>query len=144
MAESAGRRKRPVPPSTQAMSYPRKRAVTACQLCRRQKTKCDNVRPTCGFCANIGASCVYQAPETDYSSFDPAALALLEKMDYMISLFGKGKPAPLENSSVPVRSHRSQSSAVWPRTANAESREIPSRYNIPGQILEWPISKRSN
>ncbi|KAJ5613273.1 hypothetical protein N7510_006467 [Penicillium lagena] len=139
MAESTRRRKRPVPPSTQAMSYPRKRAVAACQLCRRRKTKCDNVRPTCGFCENIGASCVYQAPETDYSSFDPAALALLERMDYMISLVEKNKLGPPENSNVPATSDYSQSSAVWPWTANAESQEIPSRCNISCRILEWPI-----
>ncbi|CAI7596264.1 unnamed protein product [Penicillium pancosmium] len=124
------------------MSYPRKRAVTACQLCRRRKTKCDNVRPTCGFCANIGSSCVYQAPEADYSSFDPAALALLEKMDYMISLVAKTKsdlPVDSSMSDVPAASDHSQNNVVWPWTAHADSQEIPSRCDISCRILEWPI-----
>ncbi|KAI7772571.1 hypothetical protein LZL87_005296 [Fusarium oxysporum] len=37
----------------------RKRAVTACQFCRVRKTKCDNVRPTCGFCVRHRAKCIY-------------------------------------------------------------------------------------
>lgn len=35
------------------------RAVTACQTCRNRKTKCDNQRPTCGYCAKTGGSCSY-------------------------------------------------------------------------------------
>jgi hypothetical protein len=36
-----------------------KRAVTACQFCRMYKTKCDNVRPTYGFCVQHNTNCVY-------------------------------------------------------------------------------------
>jgi Fungal Zn(2)-Cys(6) binuclear cluster domain len=49
-------------------SYPRKRAVTACQLCRVRKTKCSNTRPTCKFCADAKAVCVYEDP-LDHSSY---------------------------------------------------------------------------
>lgn len=38
---------------------PRRRAATACQLCRARKTKCDNNRPSCGYCIFQGARCVY-------------------------------------------------------------------------------------
>lgn len=38
---------------------PRRRAATACRLCRARKTKCDNGRPTCGYCVFQGARCVY-------------------------------------------------------------------------------------
>lgn len=52
-----------------AAMYQRKRAVTACQSCRLRKTKCDNVRPACGFCSKNGAQCIYPGPETsDYST----------------------------------------------------------------------------
>ncbi|KAM5368969.1 hypothetical protein ACJZ2D_009278 [Fusarium nematophilum] len=37
----------------------RKRAVTACHFCRMRKTKCDNVRPKCGYCVRQKAKCVY-------------------------------------------------------------------------------------
>lgn len=53
--------------SRSAMSYPRKRAVTACQLCRQRKTKCSNTRPKCKLCADAGADCVYGDP-LDHSS----------------------------------------------------------------------------
>lgn len=56
--------KRPHPAavkSRSASSYPRKRAVSACLVCRGRKTKCDNQRPQCGFCRQNGAECVYEA-----------------------------------------------------------------------------------
>ena len=39
-------------------SYPRKRANTACQVCRARKTKCDNRKPRCSFCERVGARCI--------------------------------------------------------------------------------------
>lgn len=41
----------------------RKRATLACQFCRLRKTKCDNVKPVCGFCKYHNARCVYGADE---------------------------------------------------------------------------------
>ncbi|KAH8896671.1 hypothetical protein GQ53DRAFT_803544 [Thozetella sp. PMI_491] len=43
----------------------RKRVVTACQFCRLRKTKCDAVRPTCGYCLYHHAKCVYDDPDAD-------------------------------------------------------------------------------
>ncbi len=48
--------------SRAAMSYPRKRAVTACRLCRARKRKCNNARPTCNLCETVGADCSYEDP----------------------------------------------------------------------------------
>lgn len=59
--------------------YPRKRATTACQVCRARKTKCDNNRPSCSYCVSVGATCVQ--PATDLSSFDPASLKILDRLD---------------------------------------------------------------
>ncbi|KAI9163606.1 putative transcription factor ecdB [Paramyrothecium foliicola] len=59
--------------------YPRKRANTACQVCRARKTKCDNKRPACSYCVSVGANCI-QSP-MDLSSFDPASLKILERLD---------------------------------------------------------------
>lgn len=50
-----------------SMSYPRKRAVRACQLCRTRKTKCNNIRPICGACSQIDATCIYE-DSSDHSS----------------------------------------------------------------------------
>lgn len=67
-----------------AIVYPRKRALTACDACRLKKVKCDNIRPICGSCVKNGLSfCQYRNDDTrkDYSSYDPASLAILTKLD---------------------------------------------------------------
>ncbi|GFF56926.1 oleate-activated transcription factor 1 [Aspergillus udagawae] len=69
--------KRPAPRGTAA--YPRKRAVTACQVCRARRTKCDNLKPSCSFCLKVGAKCI-QSP-VDLSSYDPASIKILERLD---------------------------------------------------------------
>jgi hypothetical protein len=60
-------------------AYPRKRAVTACQVCRARRTKCDQKKPFCSFCESIGAECT-SAPAA-LSTFDPASLAIIERLD---------------------------------------------------------------
>lgn len=70
-------KKRPAPRGT--ASYARKRAVTACQVCRARRTKCDNGKPKCSFCLKTGAECI-QSP-VDLSSFDPASLHILEQLE---------------------------------------------------------------
>ncbi|KAL1979472.1 hypothetical protein VTN96DRAFT_5716 [Rasamsonia emersonii] len=122
------RAKRPV---THGMSYPRKRAVSACQLCRRRKTKCDNVRPTCGFCASIGATCVYQASHTDYSSFDPASLVLLERINHVVALLESGRAARPEPATLP---DQHTTADILP-----DALEIPARCNLSCRVLKWPI-----
>lgn len=60
------RRKRPLE-SRLGVSYPRKRAVAACQVCRIRKVKCTNERPECAACIHAGATCTY-ADDRDHSS----------------------------------------------------------------------------
>ncbi|ANB15425.1 hypothetical protein AWJ20_3052 [Sugiyamaella lignohabitans] len=71
--------------SRASVAYPRRRAVTACQICRLRKTKCDNERPTCGFCAKVGRFCVYDDMSVDQSKFDPASLAILGRVGTAIN-----------------------------------------------------------
>ncbi|KAG4436538.1 hypothetical protein IFR05_007976 [Cadophora sp. M221] len=61
------------------MTFPRKRAVTACDTCRWKKTKCGNERPVCASCAKHGWPCSYD-PRLDHASFDPASLLILDKL----------------------------------------------------------------
>ncbi|KAH8121208.1 glycoside hydrolase superfamily [Trichoderma asperelloides] len=68
---------RPAPRGT--AFYSRRRAVTACQVCRARRTKCDNRKPSCSFCLKVGATCI-QSP-VDLSTFDPASLKILERLD---------------------------------------------------------------
>ncbi|KAH8817326.1 hypothetical protein F5884DRAFT_779068 [Xylogone sp. PMI_703] len=78
-SSSTATRKRPAARGTAA--YPRKRAVTACQVCRARRTKCDNKKPTCSFCEKVGATCV--SSSVDLSTFDPASLKILERLDQL-------------------------------------------------------------
>lgn len=50
-------------------SYPRKRALIACETCRQRKTKCDNQRPTCGGCVEMQIQCQYKTSSLDVSTF---------------------------------------------------------------------------
>lgn len=71
-------------PTRSSAAYPRKRALTACDTCRLKKIKCDNVRPRCGACSKNGNhNCHYRVDDhtNDYSSFDPASLNILSKLD---------------------------------------------------------------
>lgn len=82
-----------------AATYPRKRALTACDTCRLKKVKCDNVRPRCGLCVKNGiTNCHYRTDDLqkDYLSYDPALLTILTKLDTLIKEVGqlKGTVAP--------------------------------------------------
>ncbi|CAI5759296.1 unnamed protein product [Candida verbasci] len=67
-------------------TYPRKRALTACDTCRLKKIKCDNERPRCGSCIRNGnINCHYRTDEkAAYSSYDPASLNILGKLDIIL------------------------------------------------------------
>ncbi|KAJ0425427.1 hypothetical protein BJY00DRAFT_308171 [Aspergillus carlsbadensis] len=96
----AGERPAAKKPRTTAVrnAYPRRRAVVACQLCRMRKTKCDNRRPSCGTCTSLHFQCVYQDASTDFSSFDAASLAILDRVNYAIRLLEQ-HPADQTGSS---------------------------------------------
>ncbi len=78
-AAAPGRRPGKRPAARGTAFYPRKRANTACQVCRARKTKCDNLKPSCSYCLSVGARCI-QSP-VDLSSFDPASLKILDRLD---------------------------------------------------------------
>ncbi|KAF1841370.1 uncharacterized protein K460DRAFT_408837 [Cucurbitaria berberidis CBS 394.84] len=50
------------PESDQSQLYPRKRIAIACNVCRFRKTRCDAVKPSCGFCTDLGIECTYRKP----------------------------------------------------------------------------------
>ncbi|KAF2658597.1 hypothetical protein K491DRAFT_592537 [Lophiostoma macrostomum CBS 122681] len=86
------------PPSKRqrtAAMYNRRRAVTACEPCRRRKTRCDNVRPVCGFCSANQGRCTYpdNAGGNDYATFDPASLAILDRINHVAALL-EARPLP--------------------------------------------------
>ncbi|KIN03086.1 hypothetical protein OIDMADRAFT_160650 [Oidiodendron maius Zn] len=113
-----------------AATYPRKRAVIACETCRKRKVKCDNQRPSCGGCADLEIECVFRNSKTDHSTYDLASLEILERINYVAGL--------LENQHDTLSTHilRANSDAE----ILLESLEIAGRTpGVSEDILEWPI-----
>ncbi|KAJ6018681.1 hypothetical protein N7522_000748 [Penicillium canescens] len=69
----------------------RTRAPTACQTCRLRKTRCDNVRPTCSYCAVQGVECNYpetspQQNQTGFDSGNPSNQEVLSRLNHIAGL----------------------------------------------------------
>ncbi|KAJ5896043.1 uncharacterized protein N7473_005442 [Penicillium subrubescens] len=127
--EPANSRKRPAARGT--AFYPRKRANAACQVCRARKTKCDNQKPTCSYCLSVGAVCNQTAE--DLSSFDPASLKILERLDVLERLMRQQGVQPttsLEPTSSLAQQQGHGSDSVASSTLG-ESRHKNIRLNDP-------------
>lgn len=73
-------------PKLQA-TFPRKRALTACDSCRVKKVKCDNVRPKCGTCVkNKIAECHYRSDDLfrEFGALDSVSAGIMMKLDSLI------------------------------------------------------------
>jgi hypothetical protein len=108
--------------SRAAASYNRRRAGHACVICRSRKTKCDNQRPICGFCAATGGNCQYV--DSDPSQLDRCSLAIIQRISELESslvnhidktLKQRG-PAPADASS--GSDHLLHSPDGWPQSAS--------------------------
>ncbi|KAF7552950.1 hypothetical protein G7Z17_g3985 [Cylindrodendrum hubeiense] len=88
----------------------RKRAVVACQFCRLRKTKCDNVRPCCGYCERQKAKCVYGDAEwleetaQDADQDEGMGRRILKQLEEIKEMLEKNQspsePSPSANPSV--------------------------------------------
>ncbi|KAK1709820.1 vegetative cell wall protein gp1 [Colletotrichum lupini] len=144
--------------------YQRRRAVAACGPCRVRKTKCDNVRPACGFCQRNGGQCTYPDTSNDFSTFDPASLAILDRLNHVVSLLETRPELPAAQAvcAPPIPSTLSPTSIHGPQTSTSvtidenlshPSDDLPEdevmiRLDIPDSaaarsnceaILRWPI-----
>ncbi|OLN87451.1 putative transcriptional regulatory protein [Colletotrichum chlorophyti] len=147
-----------------SVMYRRKRAVAACGPCRVRKTKCDNVRPACGFCQRNGGRCTYPDTTSDFSTFDPASLAILDRINHVVSLLENrpavaAEPAPTFPPAYPTLSPASTQRPQLgrdltvdedpsPRTDDLPEDDVMIRLDIPDSaasspnceaILRWPI-----
>src|SRR2546423_4859298 len=107
-------------PMSQRLSYPRKRAIRACQLCRARRTKCDNKKPTCSFCEKVGSECITSDGEN--TVLDAASLKILQRLDDLEKL---------------VRSIQ-QPHISPPDTAKAKEKASELRVTTEG-LLSWAI-----
>ena len=122
-----GGQKRPSTSSRSASIYPRKRAVTACSHCRQRKKKCDNVRPTCGYCAETQVNCRYD-DRTEHSSFDPASLQIIGLLRQTLQEVGELR-ARLDGVT-PVARQSTMDNAI--SSTNSSS-------SVPADISEPPV-----
>ncbi|KAH7153462.1 hypothetical protein EDB81DRAFT_791439 [Dactylonectria macrodidyma] len=83
----------------------RKRAVTACQFCRLRKTKCDNVRPCCGYCERQKAKCVYGDSDSledggDDGDSGGMGSRILKQLEEIKQMLEKSQSSAIPNHSV--------------------------------------------
>ncbi|OJJ44613.1 hypothetical protein ASPZODRAFT_698914 [Penicilliopsis zonata CBS 506.65] len=124
-------RRRPVARGTAA--YPRRRAIRACETCRSRRTRCDNKKPVCSFCEKVGAQCITNP--AGYSSFDPASLVIIERLDRLEQLLQSSSPSRLQHDEPPVIQQ------VPPSTTeqNREPSEHASPLSNPPNGLDFGI-----
>ncbi|ETI25155.1 hypothetical protein G647_04528 [Cladophialophora carrionii CBS 160.54] len=130
-------------PAARKSSYPRKRAIQACQKCRVRRTKCNNARPSCSSCLSIGAECTYS--EGDHSTFDSASLAILDKLNTLEELLRAGNGQAQIAAAVSSTVADSPSRGVLSRLKSLNSPSLerskdaaPCHMNIEG-VLSWSV-----
>lgn len=126
-------------PPRGSASYIRKRAVTACQVCRARRTKCDNKKPSCSFCEKIGANCITQP--TDYSSFDPASIKILEKLERIETLLDStpaGDKTPSPGTFTAERCTFNSNQIKFQSNHNLQQSNC-SLQILASDVLNWPV-----
>lgn len=118
----------------------RRRALTACQLCRVRKTKCDNKRPTCGYCSFQGMRCIYSDPvnrgslhtrrPVDSNFSEPRGNVLEKKLDRALALL-----EDLRSRGGPIHGQDNIDQDVWP-----ESPEIQLNGLSPSAAIDSAFS----
>ncbi|CAI7633554.1 unnamed protein product [Penicillium manginii] len=127
-----------------AATYPRKRATQACQTCRIKRTKCDNTRPSCASCVRLGAECSYQ--QMCLSTFDPASLAILKRIDDLETLIHTKVNDPTSvvlPNALCSTSASSSPHGVWASGLEQQTQWEPSFINIE-EVLKWPVFEDHN
>ncbi|KAK7458600.1 vegetative cell wall protein gp1 [Colletotrichum acutatum] len=122
------------------------------------------VAASCGFCQRNGGQCTYPDTSNDFSTFDPASLAILDRLNHVVSLLEARPELPAENvvAAPPIPSILSPTSLQGPQTSTSVTidenlshspdglpeDEVMIRLDIPDSaaarsnceaILRWPI-----
>ncbi|KAH6684950.1 hypothetical protein F5X68DRAFT_21292 [Plectosphaerella plurivora] len=126
----------------------RKRTPVACQFCRVRKTKCDNVRPQCGYCVRQRAKCIYgdmdvEEPENEPSRTTVSNEQLMGRLNEIQDMLRRTNIA-VESVSTPsttaAEANLHPAASPWTRT-NAPShgnRRTPLAGLRCESILGWP------
>ena len=84
-------------PSSSRISYPRQRAIRACQLCRARRIKCGNEKPTCSSCEKVGAECI--RADVEGAFLDAGSLQILQRIDDLEALVKTLRPGRIAAAS---------------------------------------------
>ncbi|OTA91514.1 hypothetical protein M434DRAFT_342912 [Hypoxylon sp. CO27-5] len=145
----------------------RRRNLTSCLLCRRRKTKCDNKRPSCGYCLLHGADCTYPDAPIDPTRLglgiglralqaapqeDAPNSVLLDRINHAVNLLENLR----SSTSLPAQLIASQPENRQGTGFSAESAftddgfgrlEVPetaARTSACESVLQWPILRDFN
>ncbi|EXJ90828.1 hypothetical protein A1O1_03933 [Capronia coronata CBS 617.96] len=130
----------------------KKRALSACEVCRARKTKCSNDRPRCKYCQDNDLECVYLS-QKENPERDPNLLILSKLNDIIDRLDRAGVPTPASIGLMAShRSHsRTASNSASPAVLSTSQHEppsdsyddeelrIPSARTSADNVLLWPI-----
>lgn len=81
---------------------PRRRAMVACETCRRRKCRCDGSKPKCGICKSLRIECVYREPGPKLDIGDKMILDRLTHIEGLLQSGFSGLLAPLRSISPPL------------------------------------------
>ncbi|KAJ5106014.1 hypothetical protein NUU61_003361 [Penicillium alfredii] len=140
----------------------RTRAPTACQTCRLRKTRCDNLRPVCSYCAVQGVDCIYpeSSPSQPQNGFDSTNQEILQRLGHIASVLedlkqdgGSVAPGrPLKDSFFEMAVQKpaplaTNLSGSFPHSNNTGVEDRGYEHdpltlyaaNSPEYMLRWPI-----
>lgn len=126
-------------------NYQRRRAVTACLICRQRKINCSNDRPKCVSCTKSSAPCIYDEMQSDLSTFDPASLIIIQKLNEVLLRL---PDAQAVSSPQPWKASEQRAVPSLGITNGAIVGSVGSEHDQPccvsnfsavERLLEWPI-----
>ncbi|KAH8878695.1 hypothetical protein GQ53DRAFT_739821 [Thozetella sp. PMI_491] len=150
-------RPHPPPPSHEPTKVPgvrrKKRSTTACTLCRTRKVKCDNVRPSCGFCIGKNALCVYPSDnDAGEGKDDPETREIISRLGELKDLLLSS--SRLDRETLPPNHgplSAAENDSQWPAAAITNSEVVEqakphfsdaSHFKMACEsILRWPAFK---
>ncbi|KAF2088614.1 hypothetical protein K490DRAFT_39333 [Saccharata proteae CBS 121410] len=139
--------------STDAVDYPRKRAIIACEVCRSRKSRCDGVRPKCRLCTELDADCVYREPGIKLDAGDRLIIEHLERIEYLLrggipmdpGILRNGPTSPgfLDRNpgsvAVDLDTSHLPGSGTW-NGFSSNLPAIPKANTAPAlHLLQWPL-----
>ncbi|RTE84400.1 hypothetical protein BHE90_001046 [Fusarium euwallaceae] len=123
--------------------FPKPRGVTACEKCRLRKTRCDNRRPTCGFCLRRHLVCVYPDEEDAGSVTGAEILQAIHKLTRLVE-----SQQPLQHYQQQSPAQAMDSSPFVPQSVS-EHHQLGAPEGLPHHatvrpqgvesILDWEI-----